>query len=98
MSTAALIVDLHGRADGAAAVRGEATPAPPLPCQYNDNCIEKGEYKRPSYASLSPNRKKIRHKMIMAIEWMVRKHGIERVGVLTLSADLLCHGLNDVRI
>lgn len=27
----------------------------------------------------------MRQKMIMAIEWMVKKHVLERVGVLTLS-------------
>ena len=85
MNTAALAVDLQGRGEGAESVRSEAAPDSTLPCQYNDNCIEKGKYQRPSYASLTPNRKKIRYKMIMAIEWMVRKHGIERVGVLTLS-------------
>ncbi|MGO8839497.1 MAG: hypothetical protein ACLP7I_12205 [Limisphaerales bacterium] len=72
-------------AEGPEAERGEAAPAPALPCQYNDNCIEKEKYRKPSAGCLTPSRKKIRQKMIMAVEWMVRKHGIERVGVLTLS-------------
>jgi hypothetical protein len=78
-------VDLHGHAEGAASERGAAAPAAALPCQYNDNCIEKEKYPKPSAASLTPSRKRIRQKMIMAVEWMVRKHGIERVGLLTLS-------------
>jgi hypothetical protein len=56
-----------------------------VPSQYNHNCIEKGQYKPPSRVHLTPNQKKTRHKMIMAVEWMVARHGIERVGVLTLS-------------
>ncbi len=71
-----------GGADGE---RGAAAPPSALPCQYNDNCIEKGKYQKPSYAGLSPNRKKMRQKMILAVEWMVNKHGVEKVGVLTLS-------------
>lgn len=71
--------------EGREAERGGAAPASALPCQYNDNCIEKEKYRKPSAARLTPCQRKIRHKMIMAVEWMVRKHGIERVGVLTLS-------------
>jgi len=71
--------------DGPAAERGAAAPAVGLPCQDNDNCIKREKYKRPSLSGLTPNQKKVRHKMIMAVEWMARKHGIERVGLLTLS-------------
>ena len=57
-----------------------------LPCPYSDNCTGKEErYRPPSRASLTPNQKHTRHKMILAAEWMVRKHGLERVGLLTLS-------------
>ena len=63
----------------------EGGPASALPCQYNDNCITKGGYQKSSLASLTPNQKKMRYKMILAVEWMVRKHGLDRVGLLTLS-------------
>lgn len=75
----------HEDAEGAGAERGGAAPASALPCQYNHNCIGKEKYQKPSTSNLTPNQKRIRHKLIMGIEWMVRKHGIERVGVLTLS-------------
>ena len=71
--------------EGPSAERRVAPPADGLPCQYNDNCTEKEKYKSPSRAGLTPNQKMVRHKMILAVEWMVRKHGIERVGLLTLS-------------
>ena len=76
-------IDANG--DGAGVERGAAAPTPALPCQYNDNCIEKRKERQAALRKLSPNQKHIRHKMIMGIEWMVKKHGIERVGVLTLS-------------
>jgi hypothetical protein len=73
------------QADGpAGSAPGGGAPAA-LPCQYNHNCTEKGQYQKPSRARLTPNQKKLRHKMILAIDWMVRKHGLEKVGVLTLS-------------
>src|SRR5579883_1367063 len=78
---AGAIVDV----EGPGAERGAAAPASGLPCQYSDNCIEKEKYTPPSRVALTPNQKKTRHKMIMAVEWMVKKHGIERVGLLTLS-------------
>src|SRR5580700_625037 len=71
--------------EGPSAERGEAAPADGLPYQYNDNCTEKGKYQSPSRAGLTPNQKTVRHKMILAVEWMVEKHGIECVGLLTLS-------------
>ncbi len=62
------------------AERGEAAPAAAaLPSQESDNCIESKD------EPLSPYRRKCRHRLITAIEWMVKKHGIERVGVLTLT-------------
>src|SRR5271154_5340726 len=70
---------------GAVGERGGAAPPSALPCQYNHNCMEKGKYQPPSRARLTPNQKKVRHKMILAVEWMVQKHGLGRVGVLTLS-------------
>jgi len=51
------------------------------------NCITEGKYQKPSLAGLTPNQKKMRHKMVLAVEWMVRKHDLERVGFLTLSFD-----------
>ena len=62
-----------------------ARTASALPCQYNHNCIEKGKYQKPSHARLTPNQKKMRQKMILAVDWLVKKHGVERVGLLTLS-------------
>jgi hypothetical protein len=71
-----------GNAEGAGAVRRPAPPAPALPCHNSNSCIEKKEYKP---EPLSPYRKKSRHRLITAVEGMVRKHGINRVGLLTLS-------------
>ena len=82
--SSALNVDLHGRVEGAASERGEAAPAAALPCQYSNNCIGNGIGQFQS-APLSPYRKKSRHRLEMAIEWMVEEYGIERVGLLTLS-------------
>ena len=77
-------VDLHGRPERAVAERGEAAPASALPCQYDNNCIGNGIGKFQS-APLPPYRKKSRHRLEMAIEWMVEKYGIERIGLLTLT-------------
>ena len=64
---------------------GGGSGADGIPCQYNHNCTEKGKYQPPSRARLTPNQKKMLVKMIMGVEWMILKYGIERVGVLTLS-------------
>jgi hypothetical protein len=77
-----LHADTGGVADAPARSAGASVA---LPGQDSDNCIGKEKYQKPSTSSLTPSRKKIRHKMMMGIEWMIRKHGIERVGVLTLS-------------
>ena len=73
----------HGRA---ASERGAAAPDAALPCQRSNNCIEKDndEYGSPAN-QLSPYRRKCRHRLIMAIELMVNKYGIDNVGVLTLT-------------
>lgn len=72
--------------DGLPSERGAAAPGGGLPCQYSDNCTAKEKkYEPPSRASLTPNQKRTRCKMILAVEWMERKHGRERVGLLTLS-------------
>ena len=79
-------VDLHGRLEGAGAERGAAAPAPPLPCQRSNNCIEKeNDENELSAENLSPYRRKCRHRLIMAVEWMVKKYGINHVGLLTLT-------------
>jgi hypothetical protein len=57
-------------------------PASALPCHNSNSCIEKKERR---YERLSPYRKKSRYRLIMAIEWMVRKHGLNHVGLLTLT-------------
>jgi hypothetical protein len=71
----------------AVAERGEAAPAAAgLPSQSSNNCIEEdADEFEPASDQLSPYRRKSRHRLITAIEWMVKKHGIERVGVLTLT-------------
>jgi hypothetical protein len=71
--------------EGPVPERGAAAPGIGLPCQYSDNCIEKEKYSPPSRAGLTPNQKSVRHKLMLAVEWMVRKYGLERVGLLTLS-------------
>jgi hypothetical protein len=53
-------------------------PASALPCLKDNNCIERGNRKG---EPLSVYRKKSRHRLLMAVEWMVKKHGIERVGL-----------------
>ncbi|MGB7767975.1 MAG: hypothetical protein WBN22_03875 [Verrucomicrobiia bacterium] len=63
--------------------RGGAAPGMVLPCLSSDNCIDSG-YGGKS-APLSPYRKKSRHRLIMAVEWMVKKYGLNHVGLLTLS-------------
>ena len=84
--SSALNVDSHGRVERAAAEAhgGAVRAAAALPCQYNDNCIGNGIGQFQS-APLSPYRKKSRHRLEMAVEWMVKEHGLERVGLLTLS-------------
>ena len=57
-----------------------------LPCQRSNNCIEEDEDEIESASNqLSPYRRKCRHRLIMAIEWMVKKYGINYVGLLTLT-------------
>jgi hypothetical protein len=56
-----------------AAPKGAARVAA-LPCHYSDNCIGKFSDRKP--ASLSPYRKKGRHRLEMAIEWMVMEHDL----------------------
>ena len=68
--------------EGAGAVRRAAPPAPALPCHNSNSCLEKKGFKP---EPLSPYRKKSRHRLITAVEGMVRKHGVNRVGLLTLS-------------
>jgi hypothetical protein len=66
----------------AGAPGGAGCPAAGLLYQESNNCIGKNE--SPA-ESLSPYRRKCRHRLIMVIEWMVRKHGINFVGLLTLT-------------
>ena len=54
-----------------------------LPSQERDNCI--GKDVSGQSAPLSPYRRKSRYRLIMAIEWMVQKYGLNNVGVLTLT-------------
>ena len=74
--------DNHERMEGAMAERGAAAPAIALPCLYSNNCIGNPFRKT---ESLSPYRKKSRHRLMLAVEWMVDKYGLNQVGLLTLS-------------
>ena len=67
---------------GPEAASGAAAAVSALPCLKSDNCIEND---KTATGSLSPYRKKSRHRLIMAIEWMVKKYGLNYVGLLTLS-------------
>jgi hypothetical protein len=71
-----------GAADAPARSAGSSAA---LPCQYNDKCIGEQERWKWSPSQLTPNRKLMWFKMVLGIEWMVRKYGLERVGLLTLS-------------
>ena len=82
-SSPASTTEGHADGEGAAPERGEAAPGAALPCQYGNNCIGNGS-SGPT-VPLSPYRKKSRHRLEMAIVWMVNQHGFERVGLLTLS-------------
>lgn len=66
--------------DGAPGEAGGSVSA--LPSQESDNCIGENES---SAESLSPYRRKSRHRLIVAIEWMVKKYGLNQVGLLTLT-------------
>ncbi len=68
--------------EGPGAERREAPPASGLPCHNSNSCIERKGFKP---APLSPYRKKSRDRLIMAAEGMVKKHGVNHVGLLTLS-------------
>jgi hypothetical protein len=86
--TLSLASSTHEHTDGAVvAERGEAAPATAaLPCQRSNNCIEeKNDEHESASDQLSPYRRKCRHRLIMAIEWMVKKHGLNNVGLLTLT-------------
>jgi len=71
-----------GEGEGGGAVRPVRAARPALPCHNSNSCIEKEKWKS---EPLSPYRKKSRHRLITAIEGVVRKHGVNRVGLLTLS-------------
>jgi hypothetical protein len=75
--------DTGGVADAPARSAGASVA---LPCQRSNNCIEEDDDENESASNqLSPYRRKCRHRLIMAIEWMVKKHGINFVGLLTLT-------------
>jgi hypothetical protein len=70
----------------AGAPGGAGCPAAGLPSQRSNNCIEEDDSEFESASNqLSPYRRKCRHRLIMAIEWMVKKHGLNHVGLLTLT-------------
>jgi hypothetical protein len=71
-----------GDGEGPGAERREAPPASGLPCHNSNSCIE---WKKFKHAPLSPYRKKSRDRLIIAVERMVKKHGVNHVGLLTLS-------------
>jgi hypothetical protein len=70
----------------AGAPGGAGGPAAALLYQRSNNCIEEDEHEHGSSASqLSPYRRKCRLRLIIAIEMMVNKYGLNNVGVLTLT-------------
>jgi hypothetical protein len=72
-----------GSADAPARSAGASAD---LPCQRSNNCIEVDDDEFESaFNQLSPYRRKSRHRLIMAIEWMVKKYGLNNVGLLTLT-------------
>jgi hypothetical protein len=75
-------IQSSGGTEGPGAARRDAPPASGLPCHNSNSCIEEKGFKP---EPLSPYRKKSRHRLIMAVEGMVKRHGINRVGLLTLS-------------
>jgi len=85
-----LLAGVVRQGNGAEAERRGAPPAPPLPCQISNNCIGEDSSGKP--APLSPYRKKSRHRLVMAIEFMVNKFGFNNVGLLTLSFGVLGSG------
>jgi len=62
---------------------GAGQPPATLLYQKSNNCIERKN--ESSAHHLSPYQKKSRHRLIQVIEWMVRKYGINHVGLLTLT-------------
>jgi hypothetical protein len=66
-------------------------PLVALPCHKSNNCIENNEDDSTAEESestadgLSPYRRKSRHRLIMAVEWMAKKYGVNHVGLLTLT-------------
>ncbi len=56
---------------------GATAPAPALPCLYKNNCTEVME--------LSPYRKRQAESLASNIRAMVQRHGLERIGFLTLT-------------
>jgi hypothetical protein len=57
-------------------------PAAALSCLNSNSCTEKREIK---HERLSPFRRKSRLRLIIAVEWLVRKYGLNHVGMLTLT-------------
>jgi hypothetical protein len=86
IETLSVVSETHEQGNGREAERGGAAPASALPCQRSNNCIEKEDDENESPAeSLSPYRRKCRHRLIMAVEWLVKKYGVNHVGLLTLT-------------
>ena len=79
-------IQSSGGTEGPGAERREAPPASGLPCHNSNSCIE---WKKFKHAPLSPYRKKSRDRLIIAVERMVKKHGVNHVGLLTLSFGVL---------
>ncbi|MEO8207342.1 MAG: hypothetical protein ABI615_14270, partial [Chthoniobacterales bacterium] len=63
---------------------GALAPAPPLPCLYNNNSIEK-EAEEPSWNILGGNHRKTATLLGSHVEKMVSLYSLETIGFLTLS-------------
>lgn len=73
----------NGLGGAAAGHPGGAGVSPaPLPCHKIVNSTRKSE----GFAEyLTPYHRKARHRLIQVVEWMVRQHGLNHVGLLTLT-------------
>jgi hypothetical protein len=81
-SFACLNVAFMATGNGPTLAPAEPGPVAALPCQRSNNCIEEN---KSTADSLSPYRRKSRHRVILAVEWMVKKYGVNHVGLLTLT-------------
>jgi hypothetical protein len=81
--SSALHVDLHGRVEGAGAERGEAAPAPPLPCLFKTSAPESNQQVAPARLP-SPVAKRA-ETLRLNLEDLIKRRGLEHIGFCTLT-------------